>query len=80
MNSTIVIILVELFVNLCNVIIINELRTCVSMVDYYNRLEESGKYFACILRAIADNKSSPSFSNGRRKHLKPIALPFMLPS
>ena len=51
-----------------------------SMVDYYNRLEESSKYFACILRAIADNKSSPSFSNGRREHLKPIALPFMLPS
>ena len=51
-----------------------------SMVDCYNRLEESSKYFACVLHAITDNKSSPLFSNGRRKHLKPNALPFMLPS
>ena len=51
-----------------------------SMVDCYNRLEESSKYFAGVLCAIAANKSSPSFSNGRRKHLKPNALPFLLPS
>ena len=35
------------------------------MVDCYNRLEESSKYFTGVLRAIADNKSSPSFSNGK---------------
>ena len=51
-----------------------------SMVDCYNHLEKSSKYFSGVLRAIADNKSNPSFSNGRRKHLKPNALPFMLSS
>ena len=51
-----------------------------SMVERYNQLDESNKYFAGVLHTIADNKSSPPFSNQRKNHLKPNTLPLMLPS
>ena len=43
-------------------------------------LEEFNMHFVGVSRAIANNKLSPSLSNGRKKHLKPNALPLMLPS
>ena len=36
------------------------------MADCYNQLEESSEHFAGVLHGIADNKSSPSLSNGRK--------------
>ena len=47
------------------------------MADCCNGLEESSKYFAGVLHEIANNKSSPSLNNGRKKCLKPNALPLV---